>query len=134
MASPSLTGLPRELRNIIYTYLHHEVALRLSWEPSRSADVVFPNVPEAGLLNTKWQLCHKYYEAPWARSVSASFEFHLHHVERPPEDEQMALEDHINILLAHTLHVEAVVSPDHRVPFLYVQVFCGSYVAARPCP
>lgn len=83
MTSPTLLGLPRELRDIIYRYipcLDHKVAIPHRLEVSENiprsclhANVVFSDFPDSSLLLVNHQLYHEYLEAPCFKSMCASY-------------------------------------------------------------
>jgi hypothetical protein len=79
MATLHLLGLPRELRDIIYGYVHREVAVqrwvyRLDHHQRplyRSEDFAFSGVPIPDLLLVNTQIHDEYLEAPCFRVISA---------------------------------------------------------------
>jgi hypothetical protein len=112
MATPTLLRLPRELRDIIYIYVHQEVTVKrwsYPFEPSHfirrryfSTDVVFTTVPILSLLLVNAQLCHEHLETPHFASVSADFKLiggydDTSEISLPPATEQC-----FNELLLHT--------------------------------
>jgi hypothetical protein len=78
MASPSLLGLPRELRDIIYSYVHTEYLINeWAWRPSRqpSSDWTkgeIHNAPAPSLLLVCSQLQDEYVQAQCFTDLSAT--------------------------------------------------------------
>jgi hypothetical protein len=67
MATPTLLGLHRELRNIICGYLHQEIETDWPWPKGSSsvysAKITFKNAPLPSLLLVHSQLHAEYVEA-----------------------------------------------------------------------
>jgi hypothetical protein len=78
MASPSLLGLPRELRDIIYSYVHTEYLINeWAWRPRRQpssdwAKGEIHNAPAPSLLLVCSQLHDEYVQAQCFTDLSAT--------------------------------------------------------------
>jgi hypothetical protein len=67
-AAPHLVGIPRELRDNIYSNLHHEITFDWEWTAfvgliPNKATVLFHNAPQASVLLTNSCLNEQYTEA-----------------------------------------------------------------------
>jgi hypothetical protein len=66
---PHLLTLPREIRDMIYTHLHHRVSLRVQNE-YQVQHMVIEKAPIAAVLSTHPQLYHEYKDADCFKNLS----------------------------------------------------------------
>jgi hypothetical protein len=81
--APHLLTIPREIRNNIYTYLHHEAVLGWDWENGQNAckghilnqiAVRFGNAPCSSVIRAHSRLCDEYIKSAPIQDLSATIE------------------------------------------------------------
>jgi hypothetical protein len=91
--TPSLLGLPRELRDEIYSYLHHETYVQWQWTPLEMTDLKFlgkqrlelHNAPQLSVLLAHSQLRDEYMESACFKNLSTSIRLRAHSNIRLPK-------------------------------------------------
>lgn len=115
MATSNFLGLPLELRDMIYSYIHHEVAFPqcILWYWNRGCgnrvcgDVLFSRVPNLSVLLVSSQVQHEYLRSPSFDAMAVSFQIISvdTFAEEPREDP--IISDKVACLMSRACHLTA---------------------------